>query len=59
MGGHNKTPKAPPPPAPITPMPIPDDEAVQQAKKRQQAQLVTRSGRASTILSDTGDKLGS
>jgi hypothetical protein len=39
-------------------MPTSDDEAVKAARRRQAAELATRSGRASTILTDTGDKLG-
>lgn len=37
-------------------MPLPDDEAVQRAKKRATAMATSRTGRASTILSD--DLLG-
>jgi len=46
-------------PKPVAPtvMPTPDDDAVQQAKKRQIAEIQARSGRASTILSG-GDRLG-
>ncbi len=50
------TPKVPTASAP-TVMPTPDDDAVQQAKKRQIAEIQARSGRASTILSG-GDQLG-
>jgi hypothetical protein len=38
-------------------MPTADSEAVQAARRRQAAELQSRSGRASTILS-TDDKLG-
>ncbi len=42
-----------------TPMPMADDAAVEAAKRRKQIEIQSRSGRASTILSDTGgDKLG-
>lgn len=42
-----------------TPMPMADDAAVEAAKRRKQAEIQARSGRASTILSDTGgEKLG-
>lgn len=39
-------------------MPMPDDKAAQAAKRRQMASMQTRSGRASTILSDQADVLG-
>lgn len=50
-----------PEPEPVTPMPEMDDEAIKNAKKKKAAELTTRSGRLSTILSDAGgsDKLGS
>lgn len=41
-----------------TPMPSQDDEAVRRARQRQIAEIQSRSGRASTILSDGGSKLG-
>lgn len=40
-----------PAPEPATPMPVPDDAAAQAAKARQQQQIASRSGRASTVLS--------
>jgi len=40
-----------------TVMPTPDDEAVKAARRRQIAEVQARSGRASTILSQT-DQLG-
>lgn len=54
LGGKDKPQvKAP------TPMPMADDAAVEAAKRRKQAEIQARSGRASTILSDTGgEKLG-
>ena len=59
MGGMFSAPKAPivPPPAP---MPTPDDNAVMAAKKKAQAAASTRTGRASTILTDSnsGTKFG-
>lgn len=45
------------PPVPVV-MPLPDDEAVQAAKKRQLAIQMGSGGRASTILSQGSDKLG-
>lgn len=59
MSGLFSTPKAPvvPPPAP---MPTPDDVAVNAAKKRAAMAASTRTGRASTILTDSnsGTKFG-
>lgn len=58
--GSPKAPTAPPPiPAPAV-APTMDDAAIQDAKKRQMAENAARSGRASTILSDSSgsDKLG-
>lgn len=47
----------PPAPPPVTPMPDPADTA--EAKKRQAAAMLGRSGRQSTILTDpSSDKLG-
>jgi hypothetical protein len=44
---------------PPTVMPTTDDERVKAAKRRQAAEFASRSGRASTILTDSGDnKLG-
>lgn len=40
-----------PDPTPATPMPVPDDAAAKAAKARQQQQIASRSGRASTVLS--------
>lgn len=39
-------------------MPLPDDEAVKQARKRSIAAQMQRGGRASTLLSDSSDTLG-
>ena len=58
--------KKAPPPAPIPEMkeppvmPIPDDQAAQDARRRQIATIQQRSGRESTFLSDEGrgDRLG-
>ena len=41
-----------------TAMPTADDEAIRRARQRQIAEVQSRSGRASTILSDGGAKLG-
>lgn len=46
---------------PPTVMPVPDDQAVQQAKRRSIAAQMARRGRASTILTDSqssGETLG-
>lgn len=47
-------------PAPPTPtvMPTTNDEQVKAAKRRQIAEMQARSGRASTMLSDPGARLG-
>ena len=49
---------AAPTPAPITPMPEPDDATVKKAKRRSVQAQRQRSGRASTILSDDTETLG-
>ena len=49
---------AAPTPAPVTPMPEPDDAAVKKARRRSAVAQRQRSGRASTILSDDSDSLG-
>ena len=62
MGKLTSSPKAPPPPpppAPVTPMPVEDTQATATARRRKAQELSQRSGRESTILSDTSDKLGS
>lgn len=58
MGSLTKKPKAPPPPKPIKPVEMPDPEAMGADKKRKQAELMKRSGRASTVLTDDADNLG-
>ncbi len=58
MGSIFGKPKAPPPPAAPTIMPTPDDEAIKAARKRKLAADMGRSGRLSTILSDTSETLG-
>lgn len=45
-------PKAPPPIKPPAVMPLPDDEAIAKARKAKLAQMVQRTGRASTMLTD-------
>lgn len=47
-------------PAAATPavMPVSDDKSVQEARRRQIAAMQSGAGRASTILSDGGAKLG-
>lgn len=51
---------APPPPVVEKPkiMPTPDDDAVKRKRRKSIAEQLTRSGRASTILSDPGELLG-
>lgn len=58
--GTNEKPAAQPAPAPMPALPDTDDEAVRAAKRKKAAQIQSRSGRASTLLSDAGtsDKLG-
>ena len=52
------SPKAPPPPAAPVIMPTPDDDALKAARKRKLALDMGRSGRTSTILSDSSETLG-
>lgn len=47
-----------PKPTPVKEMPVSGDAASQAALRRKQAALLASSGRASTILSDSADKLG-
>lgn len=54
MGGKPAAPAAPK----AAVMPVSDDKAVEEARRRQIAAIQARSGRASTILSDGGAKLG-
>ena len=54
MGGKSAAPAAPK----AAVMPVSDDKAVEEARRRQIAAIQARSGRASTILSDNGAKLG-
>lgn len=55
MGGLFSGPPAPAPiPAPA-PMPAPNDAAIAAAKRQQEAAILARSGRQSTILSDYGN----
>lgn len=46
-------PKAPPPPAAPTVMPTADSPGIRRARKRRLARDVSRSGRLSTMLSET------
>lgn len=59
MGSLFSKPKPPSPPKPPPVMPVPDDDLVKQAELRK-IQLAQSTGRASTILTDSGsgDKLG-
>lgn len=62
--GNKKQQAAPPAPPPVVeappPLPLPDDKAVQDAKRRSIAAQITRRGRQSTILSTpaSSDTLG-
>lgn len=69
--GSLKKPKAPPPPQPIkiepievpkveppAPMPIADEQGTLASQRRYIRERMAKSGRASTILSDSSDKLG-
>lgn len=47
-------PEPPPPPPPPAPMPEPDDAAAKAARKKAAADAINRSGRLSTILTDSG-----
>ena len=60
MSGLFKKPKIPKPPKPELPIPVPDEEEIRRAKKKSYLARRSRSGRASTILSDSylGDTLG-
>lgn len=49
---------APSPPGIIPPKPMPDQRAVDTARRRSLQEQVQRRGRASTILTDSGDTLG-
>lgn len=55
FGGGSKPPPPPPPPPPPLPMPDPNDPAILAAKRREEMLARARSGRASTLLSGTGD----
>lgn len=60
-GGDQPAPIVPPTVAPPTPMPTPNDEAQQAAKRRALAAQQARRGRQSTILANDsadGDTLG-
>lgn len=58
--GTKAEPPAQPAPAAMPALPDSDDEAVRAAKRKKAAAMQSRSGRVSTILSDSGtsDKLG-
>lgn len=61
-GGDKPAPQAAPAVAAPTPMPNPDDAAVQAAQQKSIAEIIGRQGRASTILTGNtpagGAKLG-
>jgi hypothetical protein len=58
MGGLFKSP--PPPPKPKPPPPMPDERspALEEAKRRQAADALSRQGRSSTILTSPGQRGG-
>jgi hypothetical protein len=60
MGGLFKKPEKPKDPPKPAPMPVVDDEARRLEERRKLAARMSASGRASTILTDSGssDKLG-
>lgn len=60
LGGEPKAAPTPPPPPPVeeSPVPMADDEQNRKAARRRVSAMSSRSGRASTILTDTGGKLG-
>lgn len=63
FGGGESTPPPIPAPVvtPVTPIPLPDDQAVADAKRRSIAAQMQRSGRQSTLLTSdapTGGTLG-
>lgn len=54
-----KVPDPPPPPPPPPPMPEPDDEAAKKARRKAATDAQARSGRLSTIMTDSaGETLG-
>lgn len=59
FGGNQQQAAAPAPAPVVVPppkvMPTPDDEAIQKAKNKSIAAIVSRQGRASTILSGNDD----
>jgi hypothetical protein len=57
-GKKDKTPAATPAAATPAVMPTPDDNAIQMARKRSIVLQMSRGGRASTMLTPTGSKLG-
>lgn len=58
LQGIFSKPAAPPPVVAPAVMPVQNDAAVQAAKQKQVAEMTARSGRQSTILTDSTDKLG-
>ena len=57
MGGMFSSPKAPEVKEPVV-MPEADDTRVMAAKKKKAAEVASRSGRASTIMTEQTDRLG-
>lgn len=57
MGGLFSSPKSPTVETPA-PMPTEDAEQIEAAKKKKAAEIQSRSGRSSTILTRSSDKLG-
>lgn len=56
MASLSSKPKAPPPVQP--PAPMPDEEELEKARRKKALEQKSRSGRQSTILSDTSETLG-
>lgn len=56
MASLSSKPKAPPPVQP--PAPMPNEEELDKSRKKKMTEQRTRSGRQSTILSDTSETLG-
>jgi len=61
-GGPVKEPEPPPPPPPVAEAPMPPDKdgaATRRAQRRRTAEILTRGGRLSTILTEqSADRLG-
>lgn len=58
MSGLMGAKEPPPQPEPPPPTPMVDEEAIKKAKQRALERAASRSGRSSTILGGSSDKLG-